>query len=123
ALMLNVPTESELAQIMSPVDPAFIHTRRKAFRAGIEQALPPQLRDLFEALFPDNLNNPLPFSPSALQAGRRALRNGLLDLIMSAWADGDEEVRRHCAHLAQRHYQLSDNMTDPIAGMNALSQV
>src|SRR5690606_22241904 len=32
ALMLNVPTESELAQIMSPVDPAFIHTRRKAFR-------------------------------------------------------------------------------------------
>ncbi|MFT3996630.1 MAG: aminopeptidase N [Asticcacaulis sp.] len=133
ALILALPTEMDLAQSRTPVDPAFIHARRKAFKADMARALLPQSRALYDALPADAA-----FSPDAASAGRRALRNALLDLIVAAPEDSEatsdqagaqpargQEAKPLSAKqtIAQIHYRSATNMTDMIAGLNALSQV
>jgi aminopeptidase N len=120
ALMLGLPTESDLAQAQSTngiaIDPAFIHARRTAFKAEISRQLLPVLRDAYDAL-------PIPnsFSPDPNFAGLRALRNALLDLMLAGNNSG--KASTDTVNLAARHFATATNMTDRVGGLVALMHV
>jgi aminopeptidase N len=108
ALMLALPSESDLAQCVSPVDPAAIHEARRALRRSLSTALAQDLERLH-----DELADGGAFSPDADSAGRRALRNGALNLLAAGRAAA-------AAGRAARHFDTAANMTDAMAGLNAL---
>ena len=120
ALMLGLPTESDLAQVQSSngivIDPAFIHARRSAFKAQISRQLLSVLRDAYDAL-------PVPaqFSPDPNFAGLRALRNALLDLMLAGHNTGANNAGP--VNLAARHFATATNMTDRVGGLVALMAV
>ncbi|ESQ81270.1 aminopeptidase N [Asticcacaulis sp. YBE204] len=123
ALIIGLPTEPDLAQILTPVDPAYIHTRRSALKGELSHALFADLEALYETFETERLEARAAFSPDAKSAGRRALRNALLDLMMASYATGDQARREKLARRSQYHYQIADNMTDQMAGLNAIAQV
>jgi aminopeptidase N len=120
ALLMGLPTESALSLRVNPVDPAVIHARRDAFRSGLSLAVRQPLRDMYDALSADRPA----FSPDALSAGRRALRNALLELLCASYAvETSDKMRGDLEALAQTHYRTADNMTDTMAGLFALMSV
>src|SRR5690606_4250689 len=56
------------------------------------------------------------FSPDAVSAGRRALRNAALDLLAA-------NPRSEIVELASGHYEAASNMTDAMGGLSALMQI
>ncbi len=108
ALMLMLPSESDLAVMATPADPAAIHAARNELRARMATHLGAQLRDLHA-----RLHDTTAFSPDAEQAGRRALRNAALELLAADPSDAD--VQR-----AIGHYRNAANMTDAIGALSAL---
>ena len=111
ALMLQLPGESELALAMQPADPTAIHDAREAVRARLAVHLERDLLDLYTGLQDQG-----EFSPSAEQAGHRALRNAALELLS---ASPTAIVRK----AAQGHVEAATTMTDAIGGLNALLQI
>ncbi len=111
AQMLLLPSESELAFSVSPVDPEAIFVARRALIRRIAD----KHRQAILALYEGN-RLPGPFSPDALSAGRRALRNAALRYVTAA--DDDK-----AAALAHAHYLHATNMTDMVAGLSALSRI
>ncbi len=116
ALIMGLPTEADLAQSMSPIDPAFIHNSRKTFKSGLSR----RLFDTLLALYTDIETAPT-FSPDAASAGKRALRNALLDLILAGHNRGAENASS--VNLAFRHFETATNMTDMVGGLVALMHV
>jgi aminopeptidase N len=108
ALMLALPTESDLALALQPADPAAIHQAREALRTRLSLHLDEDLKRLHIGL--QELGE---FSPDAASAGRRALRNAALDLLAA-------NPRSEVAELAEGHYRASANMTDAMGGLSAL---
>jgi len=108
ALLLTLPSESDLAQAVSPVDPAAIHEAREALRARLAIHLGEALRRLH-----GGLQEPGEFSAGAEAAGRRALRNAVLDTL--AADPGARNVER-----AEGHFAAAANMTDAMGGLCAL---
>jgi aminopeptidase N len=109
ALLLTLPSESDLAQAVTPVDPATIHAAREALRCRLAVHLEAALYRLHTGLHDQG-----PFSPDAAGAGRRALRNTVLELL-AAEPTADVFTR------AQGHFHGADNMTEAMGGLNALS--
>ncbi len=62
--------------IAAPADPAAIHAAREALSERMAAHLDAELRELH-----GRLQDPAPFSPDAEQAGRRALRNAVIELM------------------------------------------
>jgi aminopeptidase N len=108
ALLLSLPSEQDLGLAVDVVDPAAIHEAREALRARLADALHPVLRTMHEGLAYSG-----PFTPDAESAGRRALRNAVLDLL----AAGPVE---ETADRALKHYRDAANMTDAMGGLSAL---
>jgi aminopeptidase N len=108
ALMLALPGENDLSLAQQPADPAALHEAREFLRTRLAVHLEADLLDLHAALQDDG-----EFSPSAEQAGRRALRNAALDLL--AAGPGDVVRQRALAH-----FEGEATMTDAIGGLNAL---
>ena len=108
ALLLSLPSESDLAQAVSPVDPAAIHEAREALRARLAIHLGETLRRLH-----GGLQEPGEFSADAEAAGRRALRNAVLDTLAA-----DPDARN--VERAEGHFGAAANMTDAMGGLNAL---
>jgi len=108
ALLLALPSETDLAVIRSPADPAAIHAARDALRACIATELRADLRALYEGL-----RDTGPFSADAEAAGRRSLRNAALDMLTAA---PDEAI----LDLARAHFGSATNMTDSMGGLGAL---
>jgi aminopeptidase N len=108
ALLLGLPTEQEMAMSMVPADPAAIHAARNALRSVLASDLHDLLTDLHEGMTAQG-----PFSPDAVGAGRRALRNAALDLLAAQPSDP-------VAARAQAHYEAGSNMTDMMGGLSAL---
>ena len=108
ALLLGLPSESDLALATSPSDPGAIHTARETLKQRLALHLADHLKRLHTGL--QDLGD---FSPDAASAGRRALRNAVLDLLAS-------NPRADIADLAEGHYRAALNMTDAIGGLNAL---
>ncbi|MGB3386923.1 MAG: aminopeptidase N [Pseudaminobacter sp.] len=108
ALALTLPGEADIArEAASNIDPDAILAGREALMAAIAQAN----ADLFTKLYQD-LRSDGPFSPDAASAGRRALRNVLLDYL-STLPKG--------AALAATHFAEATNMTDRAAALTVLA--
>ncbi len=107
ALML--PSESFLAEQMKMVDPDALHAARNRLRRKLGEALKKDLLAAYEAL-----RVPGPYTPDAESAGKRALRNVALGLLMEL---DDPAIRKAC--VAQ--FERADNMTDAMAALAALA--
>ncbi|WP_334163785.1 aminopeptidase N [Phenylobacterium sp.] len=111
ALLLTLPSESDLALAMKPADPAALHEAREALRVRLALHLNGELRHLHTGL--QDLGE---FSPDAAGAGRRALRNAALELMAA-------NPRSDIADIAEGHYRAAANMTDAMGGLSALMQI
>jgi aminopeptidase N len=110
ALALTLPGESDLArEIGRDVDPDAIFAARSGLRAAVGEHLAGPLFDHYR-----RLSESRPYSPDAASAGRRALRNICLDLLVAT-------RRPDAVSLAARQYQAADNMTDRMAALSTLS--
>jgi aminopeptidase N len=110
AQTLTPPGETDIArEISRDVDPDAIFAARSGLRAAIGERFAQELSDRYQALGDDG-----PYRPDAAGAGRRALRNTCLDLLVAAKRPGGMA-------LAARQYQAADNMTDRIAALTTIS--
>jgi aminopeptidase N len=116
ALIMGLPTESNLAQSLSPIDPAFVHSNREAFKAALSLRLFETLNGLYKGLTTAET-----FSPNAASAGTRAFRNALLDLMLAGHNQGADNAAS--VNLAFRHFETATNMTDMVGGLVALMHV
>jgi aminopeptidase N len=108
ALLLALPSEADLALAQDIADPAAIHAARDALRSRLAIHLADQLRRLH-----GGLQEAGEFSVAAEAAGRRALRNAVIELL-AADPHTDNRIR------AEGHLQAAANMTDAMGGLNAL---
>jgi aminopeptidase N len=107
---LSPPSESDIArEIGSDVDPDAIFRARTALRALIGLHLNAALTDTYR-----NLTDSRPYSPDAVSAGRRLLKNACLDLLAAT-------QESHAIRLAAKQYDEADNMTDRMAALGTLS--
>jgi aminopeptidase N len=106
---LALPSESFIGEQLDEVDPDAIH----AVRVRLRQKLAETLRDRLLATWRAMASHG-PYSPDATSAGRRALRNLCLALLMEL---DDAEIRALC--VAQ--FDGADNMTDAMAALSALA--
>src|SRR5579859_5487573 len=111
ALLLSLPSEPDLALVMSPADPDAIHAARESLRQRLALHLGDELKRLHIGL-----QEAGEFSPDAAGAGRRALRNAALDLMAA-------NPRSEVGELAYGHYEAAANMTDAIGGLGALTLI
>ncbi|MGZ3357738.1 MAG: aminopeptidase N [Xanthobacteraceae bacterium] len=110
ALALTPPGESDLArEIGRDVDPDAIFAARFALQAEMGKHLAGSLFDHYR-----RLSESRPYTPDAAGAGRRALRNTCLSLLVAT-------RRGDAISLAARQYQDADNMTDRMAALSTLS--
>ncbi|MBX3575830.1 MAG: aminopeptidase N [Rhizobiaceae bacterium] len=108
ALAIALPGEADIArEIGSNIDPDAIFAAREALAATIARAN----RDTFAGLYA-GLRGGRTFSPDAASAGRRALRNALLDYL--AAGSGDPA-------LAAKQFSAATNMTDRSAALTVLA--
>ncbi|MDQ2821284.1 MAG: aminopeptidase N [Pseudomonadota bacterium] len=105
---LLLPSETMIAEQMDSVDPQAIHAARKFVRIAIGERLRSELMAQYDA----NLT-PGDYSPDALSAGRRALKNLALAYLCST---SDTAA----IALAQKQYDGATNMTDRSAALGAL---
>ncbi|MCL7999311.1 aminopeptidase N [Brucella sp. 21LCYQ03] len=107
ALCLTLPTESDIAREMGEnVDPDAIFASRDYLIAAIGSAYAREFAALYNSLQQDSA-----FSPDAQSAGKRALRNVLLDYL-SRHENSPARASQQFAH--------SDNMTDRAAALSVL---
>jgi aminopeptidase N len=105
---LLLPSESMVADQMAVVNPLAIHLARQFMRRIIGLALRDELRAQYEAN-----DTPGEYSPDAVSAGRRGLKN--LALAYMAAEPADDTFA-----LVQRQYDNAGNMTDRVAALVAL---
>ena len=109
-MALTLPSEADIArEIGHDVDPDAIFRERTGLRGIAGRVLASGLWNTYLRMSGED-----PYSPDAASAGRRALRNTCLDLLV---ATGDATARA----LAMRHFEVADNMTDRLAALAALS--
>ncbi|MFO1149256.1 MAG: aminopeptidase N [Alsobacter sp.] len=112
AQVMAMPSESDIArEIGENIDPDAILKARRGLRAAIGRGMAEDLRDAYFAL-----GSSAPYSPDAVSAGRRSLRNAALDLI----AVGAPEEG---ARLASTQFEAADNMTDKLAALSVLAHL
>ncbi|MGH6864363.1 MAG: aminopeptidase N C-terminal domain-containing protein, partial [Methylocella sp.] len=112
AQVITLPGEADIArEIGEDVDPDAIHLARESLREDIGQDMKEILLAAYARLAPDG-----PYSPDAIAAGRRALRNAALDLF----AAGD---KIEGALLANRQLEGATTMTDEIAALGVLAHI
>ncbi|MGH6727848.1 MAG: aminopeptidase N, partial [Pseudolabrys sp.] len=112
ALALVPPGEGDIArEIGHNIDPDAVFNARRALRAGIGEALAAALVKTYQ-----RMTVPGPYTPDAVSAGRRSLRNVALDLMAATAAP--ETIAR-----AAKQYAAADNMTDRMAALATLSQL
>jgi aminopeptidase N len=106
---LGLPLEVDIAERLAVIDPDAVHEVRLAMRRFLAQRLKTALRETYDACTVVGS-----YSPDAVSAGRRALRNICLAYLMEL---DDSEYRR----LSVAQLQRADNMTDALAALTALS--
>ena len=109
AEMLALPSESYIAEQMAIVDPDAIHAVRDGIRRRLALALKGELLQIYR-----DYAVPGPYSPDAVSAGRRALRNAALGFLMELDEPG---VRALCV----KQIETADNMTDSFAALARLA--
>ena len=110
AEVLHPPSEADIArEIGRDVDPDAIFRARAGLRALIGLHLNAGLTETYRRMTTSG-----PYSPDAVSAGKRALKNVCLDLLA---ATGEP----HAIALAAEQYRIADNMTDRMAALSTLS--
>ncbi|WP_374360821.1 aminopeptidase N [Pseudoduganella danionis] len=107
-LALILPSETIIAEQMEVVDPQAIHTARQFMRRTIGAALKTELLAQYHAN-----QTPGAYSPDALSAGKRALKNLCLSYLLVAPEAAELKV-------AQQQFDNASNMTDRAAALVAL---
>ncbi|MBL8579028.1 MAG: aminopeptidase N [Mesorhizobium sp.] len=108
ALALALPGEADIArEIGKNIDPDVIFASRQALAETIARSNEDGLRSLYGSLAFKGR-----FSPDAASAGRRALRNTLLDYLA---------ILPNGAELAHAHFAKATNMTDRAAALAVLA--
>jgi aminopeptidase N len=108
ALALALPGEADIArELGSDIDPDAILSARVALATALADGNERIFRDLYAGML-DNSD----FSPDAASAGRRALRNALLDYL-ALLPNGVE--------IASAHFHAATNMTDRAAALAVLA--
>jgi aminopeptidase N len=112
ALCLKLPGEDDIAQTIHAMgrvpDPAKIHAARREMAGALAIRLGEGLQQLYQAL-----DDGAPFSPSAEQAGRRALKLAALALL----------TRRDGGKLAGSAFARARSMTEEVGALSALLDV
>ena len=112
ALCLRLPGEDDIAQTIHArgrvPDPAKIHAARREMAGALSIRLGEGLQRLYK-----DLDDNAPFSPSAAQAGRRALKIAVLGLLS----------RRDDGKLAASAFARARSMTEEIGALSALLEV
>ncbi|EJF75244.1 aminopeptidase N [Bartonella alsatica] len=109
AFCLSLPSEIELAHVIGKnVDPERIHHVRNQFLVSIAHTH----QELFTQVYMQMEINE-PYSPNTAQAGKRALRNIMLDYLSIA----ESKPNR-----AASQYVTANNMTDRMASITILVQ-
>jgi len=109
AEMLALPSEAYIAEQMAIVDPDAIHAVRDGVKRRLALALREQLLETYR-----EYAVPGPYSPDASSAGRRALRNAALALLIELDEPG---TRALCVN----QLETGDNMTDGFAALARLA--
>jgi aminopeptidase N len=110
AQLIALPSEADIAREMgTDVDPDAVLAARQSLRREIAASLFETLRDVYESLATRES-----YSPDAAAAGRRALKNACLDLLV---ASGEASAIAQ----AMDQYKAADNMTDRMSALQALS--
>ena len=105
---LNLPSEIFLAEQLEVVDPEALHEARNRLRREIARFLRQDFLSRYEALAGKG-----PYSPDAVSAGKRALRNLCLGYLVEIGESA----------LAYAQFRTADNMTDAMAALAALANV
>ncbi|WP_417310965.1 aminopeptidase N [Devosia sp.] len=106
---LALPAEQTIARaIGQDIDPARIHAVRDALISGIVS----RLAETLEKLYLTN-DSRLSYSPDFKQAGRRAMKNAALSLLVAGGT-------AHGPRLAREQYERAQNMTDRIAALTPI---
>lgn len=101
AELLKLPTQADIArEIGHDVDPGLIHRAHRQLSRLVAKTLLDELKAIYRAMTTDG-----PFAADAQSAGRRALRNAVLTLLVARGERGD-------ISLAARHFERATNMTD-----------
>ena len=107
-LALKLPAESYLYEQCKSVDPQQIFIARRAFSGEIAKQLQLEWAALYQ-----QMQTPGPFKSDGVDAGKRALKNLALSMLLDA-------APAIWAHMAVNQYQIADNMTDRYAALEAL---
>ena len=105
---LNLPSETFLAEQLEIVDPDALHEARNRLRREIARSLKHDFLSKYAALEEKG-----PYSPDAVSAGKRALRNLCLGYLVEIGESA----------LAYAQFRTADNMTDAMAALTALANV
>jgi aminopeptidase N len=104
------PSEADIArEVGRDIDPDAIFRARAALRTLTGLHLNAALTATYQ-----RLSDTRPYSPDAVSAGRRTLKNVCLDLLAAT-------QEPHAITLAAKQYQAADNMTDRMAALATLS--
>lgn len=107
ALCLQLPSEAEIARLIGEnIDPDRIYNIRQAFIASLAKNLVTKFAAIYEKM--GHLGN---YSPDAAQAGKRSLKNIVLDYL---------SVAENAPARAAEAYRHADNMSDRMAGLTIL---
>eukprot|EP00873_Tetraselmis_striata_P045926 jgi/Tetstr1/466190/TSEL_010749.t1 len=111
--VLSMPGEGEISEMVSPADPAAIHTVREFVVSSLAGALEAELIADFEATMPTPGEA---YSPDPASRARRSLHNTCQAML--AKLKTPEAVARCVAS-----YESATNMTDSFAALSALASV
>ena len=107
--ILNPPTEKELLEKTSPMDPSAVVKASRHLRRELGKALASD----WLAAYRESADSNFQYSPDPLSAGRRSLHNLCLYYLMAAEHPEAEP-------LAVAQYYGAANMTDRMGGLSAL---
>ena len=112
AQMLTLPGEAEVARtIARDIDPTAIHAACRSLRRQVASALAPALVETYKSMDAKGA-----YSPDAVSAGRRALRNAALALLNARGLP--EDIAR-----TYKHFSSARNATDEIDALALLTSV
>ncbi len=111
ALVLSRPSHTEIMQTLSEIDPVAVHMASRWLSRAVADGLRHDLLQTYHDLSDDGV-----FSPGAMAAGNRALRNQCLGLLA---ARQDPQA----ASLAMTQFKTATNMTNELAGLLALTRL
>jgi len=109
--LLALPSERELLEKTTPLNPLGVVAARRAVFASLGQALAP----LWQGIYDEAQDDDGDYRPDPVSCGRRALRNQALLFLMAAGAPGAQA-------LAQAQLDQARNMTQRMGALAALTQ-